>query len=741
MQKCSEYLLSDTGTPVANAQITVYYFGTSTLAPLFATANGVAISNPIASLSTGYFEFYAANGKYTLSIVATGYANRTITLEILNDVPAPLQASWELIGDTAVTTEPSRFGGTALTLSGNGYVRATSNAMADGYYNFNKNYWAISVQIRPNNIIGTQTIWNRNTLSGAKVALELHNGSPTLLLKDTLGEVTNIYPAYADALLFSQVSSLLHFDGANGSSIVDSGPQALPWTTVGNSTISTTAPVYGTGSLRLGGAGYARPTDMAAADQYFDFGTGDFAFEQWVTLDSATGVQTVVARANATGLAMALRVNEGVAEIYLRSAAGVVSTFALADVYFDNVTLLLQPTESSWASGLIDKSLYQHVIASTTGVTYVAQGGPFDNPYLHFAGISSGSRIQYAAAPEFDADVNDIAYECWIRPAEIPASEIRAGFIIARQNPGSYLSYVSITYRHDRKIDAFFSNGDYYYPCISLSEIPLNAWTYVAFKKVGNTQTLYINGTAESSTSITDGPELPENNSSFYVGFNPHYGNDFAFVGDICDLRITKNANRTIALPTEPFPSNIYIPAFTPTYLKFNRTSGVFALQVGNKVVVSQAADIDLSFDATAPYTLGALLQGGAASDYLTGYIDDHRATKGNSRPGPGPIAAFPGNIFMPTLEWTQLVAKRSDNDITLEIDGVAIANAAITGDFDFDATDLLTIGAQLENNVANQFFIGNVDEFCSTLIPTDGTQENPWSNANGTVPYWSYKP
>jgi len=85
MQKCSEYLLSDAGAPVANAQITVYYFGTSTLAPLFATATGVAIANPIASLSNGYFEFYAVDGQYTLAIVASGFSLRTATVEIIND--------------------------------------------------------------------------------------------------------------------------------------------------------------------------------------------------------------------------------------------------------------------------------------------------------------------------------------------------------------------------------------------------------------------------------------------------------------------------------------------------------------------------------------------------------------------------------------------------------------------------------------------------------------------------------
>jgi len=86
MQKFSEYLLDGSGNPITTADIAVYYFGTTTLAPLFATATGVAIANPITSqLSTGLFEFYAADGKYTLAISEPGYQPRSLTVEIIND--------------------------------------------------------------------------------------------------------------------------------------------------------------------------------------------------------------------------------------------------------------------------------------------------------------------------------------------------------------------------------------------------------------------------------------------------------------------------------------------------------------------------------------------------------------------------------------------------------------------------------------------------------------------------------
>jgi hypothetical protein len=80
----------------------------------------------------------------------------------------------------------------------------------------------------------------------------------------------------------SQVSLLLHGDGANGSTtITDSSPTPKMVTAVGNAQISTaqSKPGFGGSSIAFDGAGdYLTIPNNAA----FDFGTGDFTIESWV---------------------------------------------------------------------------------------------------------------------------------------------------------------------------------------------------------------------------------------------------------------------------------------------------------------------------------------------------------------------------------------------------------------------------------------------------------------------------
>ena len=120
---------------------------------------------------------------------------------------------------------------------------------------------------------------------------------------------------------FSMVSLLLKGEGVVGdTAFFDSSSYGIVLAASGTPVISAASPKFGFASMYFNGASYAYKITPGAG---FDFGTGDFAAEAWVTLDDVTGVQTVAGRANATGTAMALRVNAGVPELYLRSAGGV----------------------------------------------------------------------------------------------------------------------------------------------------------------------------------------------------------------------------------------------------------------------------------------------------------------------------------------------------------------------------------------------------------------------------------
>lgn len=87
-------------------------------------------------------------------------------------------------------------------------------------------------------------------------------------------------------LFWSNVSSLLHFDGTNGSTIfTDQLPPT--WTPVGTAQISTTNPKFGTGSGAFSGGARIDSNNLAA----FNLGTGDYTIEMQIIFSSVAGQQ------------------------------------------------------------------------------------------------------------------------------------------------------------------------------------------------------------------------------------------------------------------------------------------------------------------------------------------------------------------------------------------------------------------------------------------------------------------
>jgi hypothetical protein len=80
-----------TGGPAAGAAITVYLQGTLTLAAIFSDNLGTptALANPTTAASlTGYFRFYAADGRYDVLVTPTGGGTPYTLADVLLDDPA-----------------------------------------------------------------------------------------------------------------------------------------------------------------------------------------------------------------------------------------------------------------------------------------------------------------------------------------------------------------------------------------------------------------------------------------------------------------------------------------------------------------------------------------------------------------------------------------------------------------------------------------------------------------------------
>lgn len=83
---------------------------------------------------------------------------------------------------------------------------------------------------------------------------------------------------------WANVVSLLHFDGADGSTTISDAKGMLTWTAVGNAQIDTAQSKFGGASGLFDGAG---DCVEAGASEGFNFGTGDFTIEMFVRFTGA----------------------------------------------------------------------------------------------------------------------------------------------------------------------------------------------------------------------------------------------------------------------------------------------------------------------------------------------------------------------------------------------------------------------------------------------------------------------
>lgn len=121
---------SSNGTlvPLSNATVTVRVAGTGALAQLYAT-NGTSVpkANPLTSSATGLVSFYAADGRYDISVSKPGFSPVTISDVLLED---PADGIIKTIDDATITG--STINSTAIGATSASTGRFTSVQLATG---------------------------------------------------------------------------------------------------------------------------------------------------------------------------------------------------------------------------------------------------------------------------------------------------------------------------------------------------------------------------------------------------------------------------------------------------------------------------------------------------------------------------------------------------------------------------------------------------------------------------------
>ena len=104
MQKYQNNIVSSSGTPVISASISVTNYPSGTAATIYSD-NGVTLAaNPLTSDSLGNFSFYAADGRYSLSISGVNVSATTLTDILLEDPTSPNPISATTITATGTST-------------------------------------------------------------------------------------------------------------------------------------------------------------------------------------------------------------------------------------------------------------------------------------------------------------------------------------------------------------------------------------------------------------------------------------------------------------------------------------------------------------------------------------------------------------------------------------------------------------------------------------------------------------
>ncbi|HTD23739.1 MAG TPA: hypothetical protein VK738_13860 [Terriglobales bacterium] len=118
MQHYSSQAFTDIAKPAGGATITVKLAGTNTNATIYSDDGVTTKSNPFSADSLGHFDFYAASGKYDITITGTQLTTYTL----------PNQVVFDPFEQTAADTGMAVKSMTALSLSGpiSGPVTATT---------------------------------------------------------------------------------------------------------------------------------------------------------------------------------------------------------------------------------------------------------------------------------------------------------------------------------------------------------------------------------------------------------------------------------------------------------------------------------------------------------------------------------------------------------------------------------------------------------------------------------------
>lgn len=157
MQSFYDVVVDTGNNPIVGAQVFVYD-SLGALATLFSDVNGTPQANPITTNADGGYLFYAANGIYSIVIVATGYNSQTLTgVTISSGTPPTVPIA---NGGTGATTASGARTNLGLAIGTD--IPSLTGTGASGTWNISVLGNAATATLA-NNVTGTVAVANGGT--------------------------------------------------------------------------------------------------------------------------------------------------------------------------------------------------------------------------------------------------------------------------------------------------------------------------------------------------------------------------------------------------------------------------------------------------------------------------------------------------------------------------------------------------------------------------------------------------
>jgi hypothetical protein len=279
----------------------------------------------------------------------------------------------------------------------------------------------------------------------------------------------------------------------------------------------------------------------------------------------------VIRRSNSTG------------KIYIKyvTATPVVYEQALNDSSFSSVSLLMHMNGSNNSSSFTDSSFNPKTITNNGPVISTSQS--------KFGGASGYFSNNYRTGPytsDFDLTGN-FTLECWFNSVSFSSGTV----LISKDTYGS--NYDWSIYMPNSTTMALYTNGTNSNLTVTVPAMSTNTWHHVAFVRNNGTNTIYLNGVAygSNSMSITNASQ-----TKITIGCASWNNPGIFFNGYINELRLSKVAR--------------YTSNFTPQTTQFLDN---------NDVVISSVT----GFDSGANIVLSNINSQSSVTDYLIQYSSD----------------------------------------------------------------------------------------------------------------------